>query len=105
YGLATVGGVEATAPFEMRAARVFPEQWAKKHTLAPLSLDPEGRVLTVLSPAPADVNLLVRLGELLELTIKPLLTAEYRVYQRLELLYDEKAPERFQALIDQLRGP
>lgn len=102
YGLATASAQEVTGPLDTRAQRSFPEQWAKKHTLAPVSLDAERYVLTVLSPAPPDVNLLVRLGELLELTIKPLLTAEYRVHQRLSLLYEEKPPERFRVLIDQL---
>src|SRR5262245_29646640 len=102
YGLATATPHEVTCPLDDRAQRCFPEQWAKKHTLAPLTMDLERYVLTVLSPAPPDVNLLVRLGELLELTIKPLLTAEYRVHQRLSLLYDERPPERFGTLIQQL---
>lgn len=102
YGLATATPAEVTCPLDTLASRAFPEQWAKKHCLAPLTLDADRYVLTVLSPAPPDVNLLVRLGELLELTIRPLLTAEYRVHQRLSLLYDEKPPERFRALIEQV---
>ncbi len=102
YGLATATAAEVTCPLDTLASRAFPEQWAKKHGLAPLTLDADRFVLTVLSPAPPDVNLLVRLGELLELTIRPLLTAEYRVHQRLSLLYDEKPPERFRALIEQV---
>src|SRR5438105_10812269 len=62
-------------------------------------------MLRVLSPAPADVSLLVRLGELLDLTIKPLLAPEFRVHQRLSLLYEEKPPERYRMLIEQRRGP
>jgi hypothetical protein len=105
YGLATASALESTSAIDERAARAFPEQWAKKHTLAPVGFDGERMILTVISPAPPDVNLLVRLGELLELTLKPLLAPEFRVHQRLAMLYDEKPPERYQALIEQVGGP
>jgi hypothetical protein len=99
YALPAATLADVTAPAELRATRVFPEQWAKKHVVAPRSL--VGSRLTVLSPAPADVSLLERLGELLELTIEPVLAPEYRVHQRLGLLYDEEPPERFRLLLEQ----
>ncbi|MCK6552821.1 hypothetical protein L6R52_43760, partial [Myxococcota bacterium] len=99
YELAAATLADVTAPTDPRATRVFPEQWAKKHAIAPLSLD--GSKLTVLSPAPADLSLLDRLGDLLELTIEPKLAPEYRVHQRLGLLYDEEPPERFRLLLEQ----
>ena len=82
-----------------RAVRSFPEQWAKKHGLAPIEVNEQG--LRVLSPAPADLDALQRLGELLELTILPVLAPEFRVQQRLSQLYGSRPPERFQALLDQ----
>jgi hypothetical protein len=102
YGLATANALETASLIDDRAARAFPEQWAKKHTLAPLGFDTERMILTVISPAPPDVNLLVRLGELLELSIKPLLGAEFRVHQRLSMLYGVRPPERYQLLIEQI---
>jgi hypothetical protein len=104
YGLATANAAESTADVDSRAARAFPEQWAKKHGIAPLSFDTERMILSVISPAPPDVNLLVRLGELLEVTIKPMLAPEFRVQQRLAMLYEEKPPERYLALIQELGG-
>ncbi len=99
YGLATAKPRQALAPRDEGALRSFPAQWAKKHLLAPLELDESTNTLSVLSPAPADVNLIVRLGELLDLTIRPLLATEFRVHQRVQFLYGIEVPERFAALI------
>lgn len=85
-------------PADERAVRAFPEQWAKKHILAPLELTDDS--LSVLSPAPADFDALRRLGELLELEILPVLAPEFRVRQRLHRLYGTRPAERFQALLD-----
>src|SRR5688572_20526372 len=101
YGLATATMQEVSAPLDPRALRVFPEQWARKYVLAPVTYDASRSLLTVLSTAPADVNLLVKLGELLELTLRPLLAPEFRVRQRLGLIYDEQPGERFRTLIAQ----
>ncbi|MEQ8571609.1 MAG: hypothetical protein RMA76_42200 [Deltaproteobacteria bacterium] len=99
YGHATASPRQAVAPRDEGALRSFPAQWAKKHLLAPVALDPDTNALTVLSPAPADVNLIVRLGDLLDLEIRPLLAPEFRVHQRVQFLYGIDAPERFAALI------
>ena len=102
--LAEVYGMEAAHPelltqaTDDRAMRAFPEQWAKKHILAPL--DVVGGRLRVLSPAPADLDALRRLGELLETELIPILTPEFRVRQRLTDLYGTAPPERFRALLD-----
>ncbi|MEL7368189.1 MAG: hypothetical protein AAFN74_04700 [Myxococcota bacterium] len=102
--LADAYGMEAASPEVLtedpddRATRAFPEQWAKKHVLAPLDIVPGG--LRVLTPAPADLDALQRLGELLELDIHPVLAPEFRVRQRLQRLYGTLPPERFQALLD-----
>lgn len=104
YGLPTLSARQAAAPSEERALRAFPEQWAKKHLLVPITLAPDGASLTVLSPAPIDINLMGRLGELLELTVKVVLAPEVRIYQRLHQLYDAPLPDRYRALIDKLPG-
>ena len=83
---------------DSRATRAFPEQWAKKHVLAPIDMTPDG--LRVLSPAPADRDALRRLGELLEVELHPVLAPEFRVRQRLRALYGTRLPERYQALLD-----
>ncbi len=100
YGLAAASPDRASAPADPRVLRAFPEQWAKKHMLAPLTTDAATRAMTVLTPAPADLNLIARLGELLELEIDPLLAPEFRVAQRLDLLYDAEPPDRLAALIE-----
>ncbi len=86
-------------PPDERATRSFPEQWAKKHVLAPV--DMVGHCLRLLSPAPADLDALQRLGELLEIELEAILAPEFRVRQRLQILYGAPPPERFQAIIDQ----
>ncbi|MBK6688397.1 MAG: hypothetical protein IPG45_28245 [Deltaproteobacteria bacterium] len=105
YGLSTLSARQAAAGSEDRALRAFPEQWAKKHLLVPLSISPDGGTLTVLSPAPVDINLLARLSELLELAVKPVLAPEVRVFQRLQQLYGAPLPDRYRTLIDRLPGP
>lgn len=99
YGLATASPRHARAERDERALRSFPEQWAEKHMLAPLSFDEANNTLSVLTPAPADVNMIVRLGDLLDLTIRPLLAPEFRVQERLAFLYGIDPPERFATLI------
>lgn len=100
YGLETASPARATSAADLRAIRAFPEQWARKHSLAPLRLDGVGRVLEVLSPAPADLGLITRLGDLLDLEIHPVLAPEFRVWQRLGLLYESEPPERMAQLIE-----
>lgn len=100
YGLSASSPEQAVSPPDLRAVRAFPEQWAKKHMLAPLALDAEASVLSVLTPAPADLNLIARLGELLDLTIEPLLAPEFRVWQRIVHLYGTEPPDRLLPLID-----
>jgi hypothetical protein len=97
YGLEGAGPERASADLDARALRAFPEQWAKKHLLAPLAIEAGG--LSLLTPAPADLNLIARLGELLELEIKPLLAPEFRVSQRIALLYETEPPDRLATLI------
>ncbi len=99
YGLQSVGEEESTKKPDQKALRAFPEPWAKKHGLAPLEFDEENKKLFVLSPAPADAMLIKRLAELLELDIQPQLAPEFRVHQRISLLYGVEPPERFSALI------
>lgn len=101
YGLATASPRHARADRDERALRAFPAQWADKHMLAPLELDADGATLTVLSPAPADVNLIVRLGDLLDLAIRPLLAPEFRVHERISFLYGIEPPARFATLIEE----
>ena len=104
YGQAAATLEDVTAPLDEKALRAFPEQWAKKHMLAPLLLEPDKSALSILSPAPADNNLILRLGELLELQIHTKLVTEFRVYQRIALLYGQPPPERFKQLIDRHGG-
>jgi hypothetical protein len=99
YGLASANARQLGSPSDARALRAFPEQWARKHLLAPVSLSPGGDALTVLSPAPADGPLLVRLGELLDLELRPLLAPEFRVHERLAALYGGAPPERYRTLL------
>lgn len=102
YGLSVADAQRALGPADPRALRVFPEPWAKKHMLAPLELSADGEQLFVLSPAPLDAGLLSRLGELLEISLMPVLAPEFRVWQRLARLYDLEPPERFRPLIGEL---
>jgi hypothetical protein len=102
YTLEAAAPDRASLAPDPKALRVFPEQWAKKHQLAPLAFDEENRSLAILTPAPADLNLISRLGELLEIDIEPLLAPEFRVAQRLEFLYETEANERLSALIEKL---
>ena len=81
-----------------RALRAFPEQWAHRHQLVPLRLDEAGRVLTILSPAPADLTLLIRLGELLDVQLDPRIALELDVHRALARLYGVPLPSRFAAL-------
>ncbi|MBK8010810.1 MAG: hypothetical protein IPK13_05640 [Deltaproteobacteria bacterium] len=105
YGGAAATPEDRDAPVDESALRCLPEQWAEKHTLAPLQLNRQKSVLRVLTPAPVDARLLERLGELLELRIVPSIDLEFRVYERLAILYGTRPPERFVALIEQARGP
>ena len=104
YGLEVAQPSEASRPVDPRAVRAFPEKWARKHRIAPLALEDDGATLSVLSPAPADVQLIVRLGELLETTIRPVLAPELRVEERLGLLYGLEPSERHRALIASFGG-
>ncbi len=97
FGLEVARPEDATAAVDERALRALPEQWARRHQIAPLSLD--SGLLSVLTPAPADVQLVVRLGEMLELTLRPVLAPEFRVAERLALLYGTEPDERHRALI------
>ncbi|MEL6183024.1 MAG: hypothetical protein AAFU79_00275, partial [Myxococcota bacterium] len=99
YGLEVARPQEASRPVDGRALRALPEQWARKHRLAPLSIEDDGRTLSVLTPAPADVQLVVRFAELLETTLRPVLAPEFRVEERLALLYGYEPDERHRALI------
>lgn len=99
YGLEVARPQEASRPVDGRALRALPEQWARKHRLAPLSMEDDGRTLSVLTPAPADVQLVVRFAELLETTLRPVLAPEFRVEERLALLYGYEPDERHRALI------
>ena len=90
---------------EERVLRAFPEQWAKRNLLAPISLDEDSGILTVLTPVPVDVEQLIHLGDLLDLIIKPLLSTEFRVIERLSFLYGEEPPERYRSLIDSRKRP
>ncbi len=92
---------EVEAAVDERAVRAIPEQWARRHRLAPLSMDDGGHTLTVLSPAPPDLELLVRLSELLELEVKPRLALESQVVQRLCRVYGTRPPDRFVSLVTQ----
>jgi len=87
------------SPAEPGALRAFPEQWAKKYSLAPLAFDRDRNEVSVLTSAPADRPLLQRLSAMLEMVIVPLLTTEMRVQERLHHLYGAPIPERFQALL------
>jgi hypothetical protein len=104
YGLPAASAERTLAPADPKALRALPERWAQKHMLAPLVLDEAQDKLTVLTPAPLDAGLLARLGDLLELTLEPILAPEFRVWQRLARLYDVEPPERFVALIAQHSG-
>lgn len=83
---------------EPRALRAFPEQWARRHQLVPLRLDDGGRVLTLLSPAPADLALLLRLGELLDLQLEPRIALELDAQRALSRIYELPLAPRFAAL-------
>ncbi|MFO0723678.1 MAG: hypothetical protein U1E65_07860 [Myxococcota bacterium] len=87
------------SPPDPGALRAFPEQWAKKYTLAPLAFDRDKHEVSVLTVAPPDLPLMQRLSALLEVTIVPLLTTEIRVHERLHLLYGAPVPERFLSLL------
>ncbi|MGF1511107.1 MAG: hypothetical protein ACFB9M_16560 [Myxococcota bacterium] len=89
---------DLNAPEDHRALRAIPERWARRHQLPPVRLSEDGSVLTVLSPAPADLALLIRLGELLEVQIEPRLALEVQVEERVSRLYGTPLPERFSAL-------
>jgi len=95
---------DLAASADPRALRAFPEQWAHRHQLVPLRLDETGRVLTVLSPAPADLALLIRLGELLDLQLEPRIALELDVHQALARLYGVPPSSRFAALRPEDRG-
>lgn len=99
FGLEVATRADVTRAVDPRALRALPERWAIKHRLAPVALETGGETLSVLSPAPADVQRIVRLGELLEVTLRPLLAPEFRVEERLSLLYGVKPAERHRALI------
>lgn len=101
YGLEVASPSRALGPAQDRALRILPEPWAKKHMLAPLELAEDGEHLVVLSPGPLDAGLLSRLGELLEVSLVPVLGPEFRVWQRLSRLYDLEPPERFRILIEE----
>lgn len=104
YGLEVASPRQASQALDHRALRALPEQWARKHRLAPLSLESDGQTLSVLTPAPADIQLVVRLGELLETTIRPIIAPEFRVEERLALLYGLEPDERHKALIASFGG-
>ena len=105
YGGTAATREDRTAPVDESALRCLPEQWAQKHALAPLEWNRQKSSLRVLTPAPVDARLIERLGELLELRIVPSIDLEFRVYERLAVLYGTRPPERFVALIEQARGP
>lgn len=88
-----------------RAVRAIPEQWARRRKIAPLYLAEDSTKLTVLSPAPADQALLNRWGELLELELTPILAPEFRIEERLAILYEAEPDERFKSLIDIYSDP
>ena len=100
YNSDTATPRDVVLPPDGRALRVIPEKWARKHRIAPLRLDrDDSDVLIVLSPAPLDYGLVKRWGELLEIEIRALLVPEFRVEQRLALLYNFTPDERLQPLI------
>ena len=87
YGLAVASPSDATRPHDPAATRRFPEQWAKKYSLAPVAFDPKTDAVSVMCSVPPDLTLLTQLGKLLEINLKPMLAPELRVHQRLALLY------------------
>jgi len=99
YGLSVASPATVRAAPDAAAVRAFPEQWARKHMLAPLSLDHDRGELSVLAIPPPDPAVLERLGSMLELRVVPLLTTELRVHERLSLLYGAPVPERYQTLL------
>ena len=102
YGLSAARSTDTIRPTDVRATQSFPQQWAIKHGLAPLSLDEAGQTLTVLSAAPPNLAVLERLGDALELRIEPLLAPEIRVHQRLTLLYGVALRERLATVLRSL---
>ncbi|MBI4818427.1 MAG: hypothetical protein HY791_19330 [Deltaproteobacteria bacterium] len=100
YGLAVASAKDLSTPIEPQTARAFPEQWAKRHVLAPLTHDVPNATMTMLVAAPPNLSLLAELGELLDLALRPLLTLEIRVRQRLHLLYEAPPPPRVAALLE-----
>jgi HEAT repeat protein len=84
-----------------RALRAIPEQWAQRHRLPPVRLVDGGRTLVVLSPAPADLDLVARLSELLDVAVVPHLALEVRVVAALSRLYGTKPPARYLPLLVQ----
>jgi hypothetical protein len=89
---------DLAAADDPRALRAIPERWAQRHQLPPVRLSADGAVLTVLSPAPADLALLIRLGELLEVQLEPRIALEVQVEERISRLYGRPLPERFAVL-------
>ncbi|MBI2377873.1 MAG: hypothetical protein HYV07_27975 [Deltaproteobacteria bacterium] len=104
YGLAVATSRDLSTPVDAQTTRIFPEQWAKRHSLAPVTLDAARRSLTMLVTAPPNLSLIAELGELLDLAIRPLLAPELRVRQRLSLLYEVPPPPRIAALLERTTG-
>lgn len=103
YGLDVAEPEDATRAADLLAVRSFPEQWARKHHLAPLRLE-LGRRLVLLTAAPPDLELLTRLGEMLDLELVPVLAPAIRVHQRLALLYGIAPSPRVAALLERGGG-
>jgi len=104
YGLPAARSADATKPIDSSALRSFPQQWAIRHALAPLAIDPDDGSLSVLTRVPPDIGRITSLGELLELRLKPLLAPEIRVHQRLALLYEHAPPAAVTTLLQEGGG-
>lgn len=105
FGLSIASPAAIRAPADVPALRAFPEQWARRYSLAPLALDRDRGELSLLVTIPSDGTLLSRLAAMLELRLVPLLTTELRVHERLALLYGSRMPERLVVLLESTRRP
>lgn len=105
FGLSIASPTAIRAAADIAALRAFPEQWARRYSLAPLALDRDRGELSLLVTIPSDGTLLSRLAAMLELRLVPLLTTELRVHERLALLYGSRMPERLAVLLESTRRP
>ncbi|MBX2811424.1 MAG: hypothetical protein KTR25_06435 [Myxococcales bacterium] len=99
YNVPTATAKDLSGIPNPKSLRTVPEQWARRHKLAPLWFDEPTKTLSVLSPAPPDKVLIGRWSELLEVRLDPILAPEFRIEERLAALYEVQPGDRYYSLI------